>query len=57
MTAIDAVLLQKYINGMVFLSHEQMVNADCVADDVLDEADVAVILQHLIGRYTALPIC
>jgi len=56
-TAIDAVLLQKYINGMVFLSHEQMVNADCVADDVLDEADVAVILQHLIGRYTALPIC
>lgn len=56
-TAIDAVLLQKHINGMVFLSHEQMVNADCVADDVLDEADVAVILQHLIGRYTALPIC
>lgn len=55
-TAIDAVLLQKYINGMVFLSHEQMVNADCVVDDVLDEADVAVILQHLIGRYTALPI-
>jgi hypothetical protein len=56
-SAIDAVMLQKYINGMVFLSHEQMVNADCVADGVLDEADVAVILQHLIGRYTALPIC
>ncbi len=54
--AIDAVLLQKCINGMVFLSHEQMVNADCVADGVLDEADVAVILQHLIGRYEALPI-
>ena len=55
-TAIDAVLLQKHINGMVFLSHEQMANADCVADGVLDEADVAVILQHLIGHYTALPI-
>lgn len=55
-TAIDAVLLQKHINGMVFLSHEQMANADCVADGVLDEADVAVILQSLIGHYTSLPI-
>lgn len=54
--AIDAVLLQKHINGMVFLSHEQMANADCVADGVLDEADVAVILQSLIGHYTSLPI-
>lgn len=52
----DAVLLHKYISGAVQLNIEQLANADCLRDSNLSAADVIVIMQHLVGHYTALPI-
>lgn len=52
----DAVLLHKYISGAVQLNIEQLANADCLRDDSLTSSDVIVIMQHLVGHYTALPI-
>lgn len=52
----DAVLLHKYILGVVSLNMEQLANADCSFDSVITTKDVTVIMQHLSGHYTALPI-
>lgn len=52
----DAVLLHKYLAGSVHLNLQQIANGDCSYDSVLSSIDVIVILQHLIGHYTALPI-
>lgn len=52
----DAVLLHKYIVGAVSLNVEQIANADCSFDGILSTKDVTVIMQHLSGHYTALPI-
>lgn len=55
-TAADAVLLQKYLNGYVFLNYTQLANADCQRDNVLDTTDITVILQYLINNLSALPV-
>ncbi len=52
----DAVLLHKYIAGTVQLNLEQIANGDCSYDGELTSVDVIIILQHLVGHYTALPI-
>ena len=52
----DAVLLHKYILGVVSLNMEQVANSDCSFDGVISTKDVTVIMQHLSGYYTALPI-
>ncbi|MBO5226630.1 MAG: SH3 domain-containing protein [Ruminococcus sp.] len=52
----DAVLLHKYISGAVQLNIEQIANSDCSKDSVLSAKDVVVIMQHLVGHFTALPI-
>lgn len=54
--ACDAVLLQKYLNGSVYLSYTQLSNADCQRDNVLNTTDVTVIMQYLIDNLIALPI-
>lgn len=55
-TVADAVLLHKYLVGAVTLNVEQIANSDCSYDSVLSTKDVTVIMQHLVGHYTALPI-
>ncbi|MDE6019568.1 MAG: SH3 domain-containing protein [Ruminococcus sp.] len=55
-TVADAVLLHKYLVGAVSLNVEQLANADCSCDSLLSLKDVTVIMQHLSGRLTALPI-
>lgn len=55
-TVADAVLLHKYILGAVSLNMEQLANSDCSFDGVISTKDVTVIMQHLSGHYTALPI-
>lgn len=55
-TVADAVLLHKYLAGVVYLNVEQLANSDCSYDTKLSEVDVNVIMQHLTGHYTALPI-
>lgn len=55
-TVADAVLLHKYLVGAVSLNVEQLANADCSCDSLLSLKDVTVIMQHLSGRITALPI-
>ena len=52
----DAVLLQKFLSGSIQLNLEQIANSDCSYDGTLSTADIIVILQHLVGHYTALPI-
>ncbi|MBQ8515555.1 MAG: SH3 domain-containing protein [Ruminococcus sp.] len=52
----DAVLLHKYLCGTVQLNLEQIANGDCSYDHELSSTDVIIILQHLVGHYTALPI-
>lgn len=54
--AADAVLLQKYLNGCVFLNYTQLSNADCQRDNILDTTDVTVIMQYLIDNFIALPV-
>lgn len=54
--ASDAVLLQKYLNGSVYLNFSQLANADCQRDSVLNATDVTVILQYLIDNLIALPV-
>lgn len=54
--AADAVLLQKYLNGCVFLNYTQLSNADCQRDNVLDATDVTVIMQYLIDNLIAIPV-
>ena len=53
---LDAVLLQKYLNGSVQLNYTQLANADCQRDSVLDSTDITVILQYLIDNLLDLPI-
>ena len=55
-SAADAVLLQKYLNGSVYLNCAQLANADCQRDSVLDSTDITVILQYLIDNLLDLPI-
>ncbi len=55
-TVADAVLLHKYLVGAVRFNVEQLANADCSLDNVLTTKDVTVIMQHLSGYLTALPI-
>lgn len=55
-TVADAVLLHKYLAGIVQLNVEQLANSDCSFDADLTAVDVTVIMQHLTGHYTALPI-
>ncbi len=52
----DAILLHKYLVGVVHLNVEQIANSDCSYDAKLSDVDVTVIMQHLTGHYTALPI-
>ena len=54
--ATDAVLLQKYLSGGVFLNYTQLSNADCQRDDILDATDVTVIMQYLIDNLIAIPV-
>lgn len=54
--ACDAVLLQKYLNGSVYLSYTQLSNADCQRDNVLNTVDVTVIMQYLVDNLIDLPI-
>ncbi len=54
--AADAVLLQKYLNGSVYLNFSQLANADCQRDSILDTTDVTVIMQYLIDNLIALPV-
>lgn len=55
-TVADAVLLHKYLVGMVDLNLEQVANSDVTYDGRITTADVTVIMQHLSGHFTALPI-
>lgn len=55
-TVADAVLLHKYLVGTVSLNLEQLANADCSFDGALTMKDATVIMQHLAGHFTALPI-
>ena len=55
-SAADAVLLQKYLNGSVYLNCAQLANADCQRDGMLDSTDITVILQYLIDNLLDLPI-
>jgi uncharacterized protein YraI len=55
-TVADAVLLHKYLVGAISFNVEQLANADCSLDSVLTTKDVTVIMQHLSGYLTALPI-
>lgn len=55
-TAVDAVLLQKYLNGSIYLNVTQLANADCQRDNILNTTDVIVILQYLINNIPALPV-
>ncbi len=55
-TVADAVLLHKYLVGMVDLNLEQVANGDVTYDGRITTADVTVIMQHLSGHFTALPI-
>lgn len=55
-TVADAVLLHKYLVGAVSFNVEQLANADCSLDSVLTTKDITVIMQHLSGYLTALPI-
>ena len=53
---LDAVLLQKYLNGSVQLNYTQLANADCQKDGELDNTDVTVIMQYLLRSFTSLPV-
>ena len=53
---LDAVLLQKYLNGSVQLNYTQLANADCQKDSELDNTDVTVIMQYLLRSFTSLPV-
>ena len=55
-TILDAVLLQKYMDGLVTLNITQMANGDCVRDGNLESDDVTVILQYLIEKYDTIPV-
>jgi uncharacterized protein YgiM (DUF1202 family) len=52
----DVVLLQKYLNGCVYLNTIQLANADCQRDDVLDTTDITVIMQYLLANIGEIPV-
>ena len=53
---LDAVLLQKYLNGSVQLNYTQLANSDCQKDSQLDITDVTVLMQYLLRSFTSLPV-
>ena len=55
-TVADAVLLHKYLSGIVFMNVEQIANSDCSFDGTLSVKDVTVIMEYLSGHLAALPI-
>ena len=53
---LDAVLLQKHLNGSVQLNYTQLANSDCQKDSQLDITDVTVLMQYLLRSFTSLPV-
>lgn len=55
-TVADAVMLHKYLSGVINMNVEQIANSDCSFDGALSTKDITVIMEYLAGHLAALPI-
>ncbi len=52
----DAVLLAKYASGLISFTDEQVANAECYQDGVIDQKDTIALLKYTVNEVTSLPV-
>ena len=52
---MDVILLNKYLAGLVVLSDQQKLNADCYSDGVIDDFDSMALIKFVILLIDNLP--
>ena len=55
-SVLDVVYISKYNAKIISLNNEQLMNADCVADGVINQSDAKTLLGYLIRRLPELPV-
>ncbi len=52
----DVIRLNKYVAGIVTLEDQQLANADCYADGLVDADDALTLLQYMVSMINTLPV-
>ena len=56
MSLIDVIQLNKSLAGAIELNDQQILNANCCADDKINSADVTALLKYVVELLKELPI-
>lgn len=55
-SVLDVIYLNKYLAKIVSLNSQQLSNADCVKDEIINARDSSVLAQYVVKKIESLPV-